>query len=332
VKIFSHPNQQLYQPQYEFSGSGMRKYPESITRIQLIIDELQKSTKLDQLKIVEPSICDVGLIKSVHNEDYVEFLQSIPPDIDELAPTVFAFPNPKIHPKETFQAKLGYYLFDPATPITPQVYTSAVASVSSAVSCANDLLKQNLSIALCRPPGHHSGYSHGGGYCFFNNAVIAANVLRKQGKSVAILDLDYHHGNGTQELTYQTSEVFFVSIHAEHAYPFYWGSIDEIGTGNGRGFNVNIPISATADEETYSNALKKAIKHLDDFDADVLLLSMGFDCYFKDTIAGMGLSLEYYQKIGQELSKYEKIGILLEGGYHQDIGKCFVQLLSGMEL
>ncbi|MHA2171855.1 MAG: histone deacetylase family protein, partial [Candidatus Kariarchaeaceae archaeon] len=187
---------------------------------------------------------------------------------------------------------------------------------------------------LCRPPGHHAFPSMGGGYCFFNNMAIAAKMIRSQGKTVSILDLDYHHGNGTQEIFYETAEVQFVSIHADpqFAYPFFWGGAEEIGEGDGLGYNVNIPISPLATEDEYTVALDIAIDQIAEYNPDVLLVSMGFDSYINDTIAGMRISSDYYTTIGQSLAPFPKIGIILEGGYHIDIGTCFRNLLNGLEI
>lgn len=331
MKIFLHKNQLNYAPKHEFNGTRLKKSVENPTRISLIKQALKGSQF--EYTLFEPKICDLDLIKTIHDVDYVEFLQSIPDTIDEEAPHAFSYPYGRVVPKESLKAKLGYYLFDPSTPLTKKTFESSYASVSSAVSCIDSLQNQNVAVALCRPPGHHAMKRVGGGYCFFNNVAIAAMHARSKGKSVSILDVDYHHGNGTQEIFYNTSEVLYVSLHADprEAYPYYWGSKEEQGEGEGKGFNVNFPLPKNTSENVYETTLKKALNVIADYNPDYLLVSLGLDIYKGDPVGGMNISSGFFNKIGEEISKFLKIGIFLEGGYSQEIGKCFVNVLKHLE-
>jgi acetoin utilization deacetylase AcuC-like enzyme len=172
----------------------------------------------------------------------------------------------------------------------------------------------------------------GGGYCFLNNVAIAANKLLEYTKNVSILDIDFHHGNGTQEIFYTSNNVQYVSIHGNpnENYPFYWGSKEEIGEGEGENFNINYPVPNSTSDKDYDNVLNQAILQIKEYNPEFLLISLGLDCYFKDPVGGMKLSLEYYKEIGKKISKFPKIGIILEGGYSEDIGKCFVNVLENL--
>lgn len=328
MHLYLHENQLKYSPKNEFTGNSLKKSVENPTRISLISKALEES-KLEY-SLEEPNICDITVINEIHDTDYVEFLQSIPSTIDEEAPHAFAYPNSRVLPKGSFKAKLGYYLFDPSTPLTPKTFQSAQASVSSAVACVDSLQNQTVVVALCRPPGHHAMKRVGGGYCFFNNIAIAAMFARAKGKTVSILDVDYHHGNGTQEIFYERSDVQFLSLHADprEAYPYYWGSKEERGEGEGDGFNYNFPLPLDTSENLYDETLSKAIKEVSDYNPDYVLVSLGLDIFKGDPVGGMNISSDYFSQIGDKLSKFPKVGIFLEGGYSQDIGKCFVNVLE----
>lgn len=329
MKIFFDENQLLHAPKHEFTGNGLKPYPERPDRINWILEAIEAS-KLE-LEISKPEPIDSSQPKLVHTDEYVNFLQKIPRDLKEDAPTMLLVSEARNLPS-TFHGNLGRFFFDPATPITASAYTSALGSVSSALAATKDLESNNISVALCRPPGHHATRSHGGGYCFFNNVAIAAELLNRQGKTVSILDVDFHHGNGTQEIFYTTDKVQYISIHADpdSNYPFFWGSMKEIGSENGRGFNLNFPIENTCGEDDYIEILTKSIAELKEYNADVVLISMGFDTYYLDPIAGLNLDVGAYNKMGELLSDFNHIAIILEGGYHQNIGKCFVELLRGL--
>lgn len=332
ASIFYHINQSLYQPENEFIGNSFRKYPENTDRITSILEAVNQLNNSD-IKIEEPELITIDALYQIHSKEYIDFLQTIPNDIEEISPTAFSVSGYSLPKESSFFAKLGYYFFDPATPLTPSSFSSALASASSANAVSSRIKSgDNISIALCRPPGHHALIDKGGGYCFINNIALTAKELIKSNKSISILDLDYHHGNGTQEIFYTTSKVQYVSIHADpsYSYPFYWGYKQERGEGDGLGFNINYPISDMSTEKEYRETLDQAINDVKEYNPDILLLSMGFDTYYLDPIAGMGLTETFYYEIGEKLSQFPKLGIILEGGYHiASLGKCFTNLYKG---
>jgi acetoin utilization deacetylase AcuC-like enzyme len=195
------------------------------------------------------------------------------------------------------------------------------------------MAQNSPAFGLCRPPGHHASRAHGGGYCLFNNIAVAAARAVEQDKRVSILDLDFHHGNGTQDLFYDTSQVQYLSLHADPSisYPFFWGSKDEQGEGEGLGYTHNYPLDPLVTGEKYQAVLDTALVELERNDPDIILVSMGFDTYIEDPIAGMQLRRDDYYQIGSRLSEYSSIGFILEGGYHLDtLGSNFMQLIEGM--
>lgn len=332
MKVFFSDQQLEYDPKNEFSGHNFREYPEKPDRINWILRAIEKERD-DNISIVKPQLCDHEKITNVHDRGYFEFLKSLPPNIEEQVPMTLAPENIMITPnsKSLFEAQLGYYFFSVDTPITPYSFSSSHHSASCALDSVTQILgNENISIGLSRPPGHHAMHAKGGGYCFFNNVAIAAKEVISKGKSVTILDLDYHHGNGTQDIFYDTSKVQYVSLHAKDAYPYYWGESKEIGVGDGKNFNINYPLSNTTNSEKYDEILVKALNDIENYNPDVILVSMGFDSYYKDPIAGMELNQSYYKTIGNHLSKFPKVAIVLEGGYSNDIGDCFVELVHGL--
>ena len=332
MRIFFSDEQFRHNPKNEFSGHDFRQYPEKPDRINWILQAIEKEND-DRLPIVKPKLCDLEKITNVHNKGYIEFLKSLPANIEEQVPITLAPENIMITPNSSslFEAQLGYYFFSVDTPITPYTFSSSHYPASCALDCVTQILgNDNISIGLSRPPGHHAMYAKGGGYCFFNNVAIAAKEATNRGKSVSILDLDYHHGNGTQDIFYDTSKVQYISLHAKDAYPYYWGGREETGAGDGKSFNINYPLPNTTNSKKYDETLVKALTDIENYHPDIVLVSMGFDSYFKDPIAGMELSQSYYQSIGQHLSNFNKLGIILEGGYSQDIGDCFMELIHGL--
>ena len=328
--IYHSPDCLLHQPQYEFSGSSMRPYPEQAERVTNIIAALKTKDIIPQI----PKQFSLDWISTIHDEDYVEFIQSIPHDLEEIAPTGFIFSG-QLDPNSSFHAKLGKYLFDPATPIMGGTASAAFSAVNCVLSMVDDLHSTNihLNAALCRPPGHHAMVNCGGGYCIFNNVAIAAQYLRSKGKSVSILDLDYHHGNGTQSIFYDRDDVQYISIHADTRsnYPFYWGFVEQTGEGDGKGYTKNIPVPNSISEQDYMDNLDLAIRVLKDYDPEITLVSMGFDGHKDDPIAGLSLTSDSYTMIGQKLHDLEKIGIVLEGGYALEaIGPSFLNLYSAL--
>ncbi|MGQ0609164.1 MAG: histone deacetylase family protein [Chloroflexota bacterium] len=233
--------------------------------------------------------------------------------------------------------RLGAYCFDTATPIVAGTAGAARASVDIALTAADRVLGgQALAYGLCRPPGHHAGRNLIGGYCFFNNAAIVAESLVSRGASrAAILDVDFHHGNGTQQIFWQRDDVLYVSLHGDPGgiYPYFSGSASERGGVGGEGANLNLPLAAGTDLDGYLAALTDGLEAIAAFDPDApLVVSIGFDTYHADPICNLALQTDDYARIGARIGELGRpVVALQEGGYAVDaLGANAVAFLGGL--
>jgi acetoin utilization deacetylase AcuC-like enzyme len=218
------------------------------------------------------------------------------------------------------QAAIGAWCFDTATPIVEGTYAAARDAVDVALTAMDLVLGgERAAYGLCRPPGHHAARAMFGGYCFFNNAAIVAEELRRlAGEPVAILDVDYHHGNGTQQLFYGRGDVLYVSLHGDpdRAYPYFAGFADETGTGAGRGANLNLPLPRGCSDEEYLEHLDRAIDAIGSFGGSTLVVSLGIDTYARDPICDLALTTAAYHEVGRRVAALGRRTVVLqEGGY-----------------
>lgn len=233
-------------------------------------------------------------------------------------------------------SQLGHYCFDTSSPIFEHTWDVAYWSAQTAISAAALVMAsgEQAAYGLCRPPGHHAAANLYGGFCYLNNAAIAANWLVQQGQRVAILDLDYHHGNGTQAIFYGRSDVLFLSIHADplYEYPYYWGYADEYGQDAGTGFNHNYPLSRGCQENEYMEALADARRKVQAFVPDTLLISLGVDTYIDDPVGGFRLQTDTFTRLGVVIAAFDLPTVVIqEGGYAlSHLGQNVVSFLSGL--
>jgi acetoin utilization deacetylase AcuC-like enzyme len=219
-------------------------------------------------------------------------------------------------------ARAGWWGFDTANPIVAGTYGAARAAVDVGLTTVDLVLGgERAAYGLCRPPGHHAARSMAGGYCFFNNAAIAAEaVTRATGARVAILDVDYHHGNGTQQIFWRRGDVLYVSLHAdpERQYPFFLGRANETGEGEGSGANVNLPLPAGTDDAAYLAALDRGLAAIAATQGDLIVVSLGFDTYGHDPIGDFALTTAVYHECGRRVAALgRRLVILQEGGYYR---------------
>jgi acetoin utilization deacetylase AcuC-like enzyme len=230
--------------------------------------------------------------------------------------------------------RMGYYSFDAGTPIVEGTWDAVLAAAQSAMTAAALLAEgERSSYALCRPPGHHAGNSTYGGYCYLNNAALAAQELRDRGFArVAVLDVDYHHGNGTQEIFYARDDVLFVSIHGtpDTEYPYFLGYADERGIDAGEGFTHNFPLPAGTGWDDYRVALAEALEEIGRFRADALVVSLGVDTFEGDPISAFKLGRRHFPLIGAMLASPRLPTVLVqEGGYAvEEIGENVLGVLA----
>jgi acetoin utilization deacetylase AcuC-like enzyme len=280
--------------------------------------------------VLEPLAFDDSTIAAIHSPRYLHFLATAwdqwltldPANADkDILPSVWPTRTFRtdVEP-DNFAAKVGLFSFDAGSPFTSGTWVAARAGARCALSAAQQVLQgDRAAFALSRPPGHHAGADFFGGYCFLNNAALAAQQLRNNGvKKVAILDVDYHHGNGTQAIFYDRPDVYFVSIHGDPRteYPFYLGHADECGAGAGLGANLNLPLPRGSDFATWSLALETALSAIEKFGAEALVVSLGLDTFEGDPISGFKLKSVDYLRLGERLARVGLPAVLVfEGGY-----------------
>jgi acetoin utilization deacetylase AcuC-like enzyme len=247
------------------------------------------------------------------------------PGTHDVVPDVFAMPGllDGVGPfpdRSPVDHELGRWCFETTTPITEGTFDAARSAVDIALTAAEGVLGGDGAVyGLCRPPGHHAPTALYGGYCFFNNAAIAAHhVASSTGSKVSVLDVDYHHGNGTQQIFYRRDDVQYVSLHGDpaRAYPYLSGFADETGAGAGAGANLNIPLPAGTDDEAYLDSLAIACDAIGAFGADVLIVSLGVDTFRNDPISDLAISTDGFGAQGRMVARLGLPTVVLqEGGY-----------------
>jgi acetoin utilization deacetylase AcuC-like enzyme len=294
-----------------------------------------------------PTVDSADLLARVHTPRYLRFLESAWSQWLALDPAnASEQPFPSTWPVRTlrsdvepdaFIARLGLYSMDNETPMVAGTWTAAKAGADAAASGAA-LLDAGERSVFCatRPPGHHAGADFMGGYCFLNNAAVAAQALRDHGSErVAILDVDYHHGNGTQSIFYARPDVLYVSIHGDprFEYPFYLGHADETGAGAGHGFNLNLPLPARTSGQEWFAALEVACSRIVAHDAGALVVSLGLDTFSGDPITQFALESADFRRLGARLKGLCLPTVfILEGGYAvAELGENTVNVLDGFE-
>lgn len=330
----------LHAPKLEFLDGVLQNIFERPERAQRILDALL-SSGLGEIRA--PAPCSVHPILRVHSAGLVQFLRegwSIWKDqigAHDTLPFAACPRGVTAREPESINGKLAYYTYDAVTPLTEGTWAAALAAVSVALSGLQQIQRgERAAFSLCRPPGHHSMRDQYGGYGFFNNAAIAAQSAIDAGAArVAVLDVDVHHGNGTQDIFYDRNDVLYVSIHSDprFGYPFFMGHADECGVGKGEGFNVNMPLSLGTDWDLYRPSLTTAMELVRRFSPDLLLVSLGVDTFDGDPTSGFELTTPDYARMGAAIATLNLPTLfIMEGGYHiEAIGRNTVNVLRGFE-
>lgn len=310
-------------------------------RVDLVLAGIRKS-RLGEVR--EPQAYGLAPVLAIHATRYVQFIEHAWDDW--IAAGYGGEPIPTIWPGRHLRqdvvpshinGALGYYALAGETAISAGTFEAAQASKDVALAATDHVLDTGqAAFGLCRPPGHHATTDQYGGYCFFNNAAIAAqHALDRGATRIAILDVDYHHGNGTQDIFYARDDVFFASIHADprFEFPYYLGFADETGYGRGEGFNINYPLPSGTDYDEWSIALGGALREIRKYAPDLLVISLGVDTFEGDPLGKFRLKSGDYADLGKRISR---CGIptvfLLEGGYAvEEIGMNVVNVLMGFD-
>ena len=338
MQIFYSDTHRGHFPKYElFNGELVTPF-ECPERIDVVTKHI-KEVKFGEL--VPAGDYGTAPLLRVHAHRYVEYLQTAWQQWAALGRThdilPFVFPRHGLRAEEPehIDGKVGFFAFDTGAPICAQTWAAVQGSANCVMSAQKHMSAgARTAFALCRPPGHHAGSSFSGGYCYVNNAAVATQAFLDDGASrVAILDVDYHHGNGTQEIFYNRSDVLFTSIHANPSreFPYFLGYEDERGAGDGIGYNINYQLPDYATYELWGAALKDAIGKIRDFSPDVVIVSLGVDTSEHDPISRFRLKSADFLKIGQEIAGLKlPTFFVLEGGYSVEaFGFNIVSVLRG---
>jgi acetoin utilization deacetylase AcuC-like enzyme len=322
-------------PAVELHNGGWTEHAEKVARAETIAEAVAG---------LQPAR-DFGMdpLLRVHSRDYLEFLENAygqwiaagrPGDaIGYTWPVVGRRPLRL----ERIDARLGQYSFDASTPIAAGTWEGAYWSAQTALTALQPVLvgESSAAFALCRPPGHHAGADYLGGYCYLNNVAVAAQAAADAGRRVAIIDIDYHHGNGTQDIFYERGDLLFVSIHADPAtdYPFFWGHADETGAKDGAGKTLNLPLPRGTKRDDYLAATRTALEAIRVHGANLLLVSFGADTFEGDPISHFALREGDYPVIAAEIAA---LGlptlVVMEGGYAVEaLGRNVAAFLSGFD-
>ncbi|MFW6236603.1 MAG: GNAT family N-acetyltransferase [Desulfovibrionales bacterium] len=310
-----------------------RGYVESPVRVASILGELEKSGLFER---IQPRPFPTRQLHTVHDEDFATYLKRACGDVKEgksLYPYVFPIRNKTRPPKEP-SVLAGYYCIDTFTPINRNAYPAAKGAVDCALTAAREILDgRRIAYALVRPPGHHAERRSFGGFCYFNNNAVAAQYLSGFGK-VAILDVDYHHGNGQQDIFFRRSDVLTVSIHGHpsFAYPYFSGFEDEVGEGEGEGFNLNLPLPESVDGQRYRKALTKALERISDFTPQFLVVAFGLDPAKADPTGTWSLLTRDFKENGRMIGAMGLPTVVIqEGGYRiRNLGRNALNFFQGL--
>jgi acetoin utilization deacetylase AcuC-like enzyme len=340
---FSAPEHALHAPAFEVFRGDRVPCLESPRRAEIVLRELVARGH----DVRPPTLDSRALLAQIHTQRYLEFLETAWSQWLALDPAnATGQPFPSVWPVRTlrsdreprnFTARLGLYSMDNGSPLVAGTWAAAKAGADAAASAAA-LISSGARAAFCatRPPGHHAGADFMGGYCFLNNAAVAAEGLLAAGSArVAVLDVDYHHGNGTQSIFYDRADVLFVSVHGDPLteYPFYLGHVDETGAGAGVGFNLNLPLAAGTKTDAWFAALDVACSRIDRHRADALVVSLGLDTFAGDPISTFTLTTTDYLVLGKRLARLALPTVfILEGGYAAaELGANAANVLEAFE-
>jgi acetoin utilization deacetylase AcuC-like enzyme len=338
VKIVYSDKHAAHDPQTFFVRGVNRPAAEQPERATRLLDAATEAGH----KAVAPRGYGSAPAATIHTPEYLDFLQTAARDWAQLAnasaevvPNVHPSRYPATYPK-ILVGRAGWHQTDLACPIGPGTWDAALAATEVAAT-ATDLVLEGAreAYALCRPPGHHAYADMAGGFCYLNNTAIAAQRLRTRHQRVAILDVDVHHGNGTQGIFWERADVLTISIHADPSnyYPYFWGHAHENGAGAGAGFNLNLPQPIGSPDTPWLAAGDKALARVKEFAPTALVVALGLDASESDPLQGLKITSAGFTAMGKKIASLGLPTVLVqEGGYlSDDLGRNLAQFLDGFE-
>lgn len=338
MNLFLSERQLAHDPQHFMANGAVSPNPEVPARVQI----LKTGAEAAGCQMCTPDDAGQGPIAAVHSAEYLTFLrtihtrwQRIEGASDEVIPNIHPARRTDSYPRSAV-GQAGFHQADTACPISEGTWDAAYWSAQTALSAGADVTAgARAAYALCRPPGHHAFGDLAGGFCFLNNSGIVAEDLRLRGLRPAILDVDVHHGNGTQGIFYHRADVLTVSIHADpmRFYPFFWGHAHERGEGDGLGANLNLPLPRGTADAAYLETLETALTRIADFGADVIVVALGLDAHVDDPFRGLAITTEGFGRIAEAIAATGlPLVIVQEGGYVSDsLGANLTAFLQGIE-
>ncbi len=338
MKAIFDDRQWKHDPKHFMANGTRLANPEQPRRIEV----LQKGATDAGCVFQTPSDHGLGPIAALHSAEYLVFLKTIhqrwsriEDASDEVIPNVHPDRRTASYPRSAV-GQAGFHQADTSCPIAAGTWEAAYWSAQSAVEGADLMLAgEQSAYVLSRPPGHHAFADLAGGFCFLNNSGIAAERVLRAGKRPAILDIDVHHGNGTQGIFYERGDVLTISIHADpiRFYPFYWGHGHERGEGLGRGANLNLPLERGTGDDAYLRTLDTAFERIQAFGTDVVIVALGLDAYEKDPLKGLAITTPGFARIGAAIAGLGlPVLFVQEGGYlSEELGQNLTSVLTGFQ-
>lgn len=338
MKAIFDDRQWNHDPKHFMANGTKLPNPEQPERIKV----LRAGAEAAGCDFEPPEDPGLGPIAAIHSPEYLTFLQTIytrwqriDGSGEEVIPNIHPANRTDSYPKSAV-GQAGFHQADTACPIASGTWEAAYWSAQSAVTGADALLSgARATYALSRPPGHHAFGDLAGGFCFLNNSAIAAERLRAGGLRPAILDVDVHHGNGTQGIFYDRDDVLTVSIHADPArfYPFFWGHSHERGAGAGLSYNLNLPLARGTNDEDFLVALETALTRVRAFGAEAVVIALGLDAYTGDPFKGFAVTTPGFARIGAAIANLNLPTVFVqEGGYLCDeLGHNLTSVLNGFQ-
>ena len=355
--LILHDSDVLSHETVELLGAKVIPALESPSRILAILEAVTKSPhELKHIRLHDSNDTTfdslVELIGQSHDQGYLQHIKNVfrqwregglIESHEHVLPECFVFTStagPPSQPPKDIYAQAGYYTFDMSSGIMDKTYLSTMASANLAVEAVRRLMCNQIKdvTALCRPPGHHCNGFKAGGYCYVNNAAVAISEYRRSQSSnakVGILDIDFHHGNGSQDIFYFDANTFYTSIHGADEFPYYTGKEDERGDGDAVGTNLNLPLETGSSFEQYLEKLELALTELSKHDPEFLVVSLGLDTFHLDPLGSFKIYTEDYEVLArivrQRLPNVPTV-ILLEGGYVvEHLGPNLLSFIQGWE-
>ncbi|MDZ7644622.1 MAG: histone deacetylase family protein [Woeseiaceae bacterium] len=336
MKVIFADVQKKHDPKSFFSSGATQPNPEVPERAMRLLAAARHSG----LALESPDDYGLQFISQVHSPEYIHYLQHIferwsriEDGSDEVIAGIHPDRRDGGYPRSAV-GQAGWHHYDTASPIAAATWESALWSAHSATHAAVSVLEgAPAAYALCRPPGHHASREMAGGFCYLSNAAIATEALLMQFARVAILDVDVHHGNGSQGVFYRRDDVLTVSLHADPVrfYPFFWGHRDERGEGQGLGYNLNVPLPRGTGDDRYLESLDQALARIAAFDPGALVIALGLDAHEDDPLRGLAITTDGFARIGEAIGAYSLPTVLVqEGGYLSDaLGPNLSAFLEG---